>query len=404
MAKISRDDTDKGKFATLDLDANLTIRDDDGNTRPYALTKLETENTEFNRVDIATATVVATETDYYLPEFEDPIDININGVDVYSGYVGGVEPKDEIAFELKCFNATRKLKRTNVNVGIEGAHSVPSKLIENTIMPKTGISDYEININSDIRIEDGESRQPPNQPEDNAVNFSATEMSAMDVIERLAKATESLWWVDGTGMFHFGQPDSDVYELAYVKDASAGKVTPPYRSVKVVGGGEASNTNWSEAQILAKEPVVEKRSLKNAKLAGEKEKIKEQEGEDFDEEEDLNQKQRDAYEVLIGELKEPVFIHRDKSIKSKTEAEAVANSIINELLRQTMQGYVKIVGWAGIEPFDIIEMPDFLGGESYLVQGVKHTLDASKGFETRVEVGGLINRGDEGRVFGVYNK
>jgi len=400
--KIQRGPEQKGKFVTQDVKADLLLKKDTGATKKYELTGLETENTKFNRVDIATATVVPKQTDYYTPEFNDQIDIAINGVPTYSGYVGEVTPKENATFELKCFNAVRKLKTTHINIGTEEKFYFPTSILEGKIVDKVGIKDYEISIGENTEIGTERKSLKEGYSYETPVRFEATEAPAMSVLEKLSEHTNSVWWFDGSGTFHFGEPKTEIYKLSYVKDASAGKTTPPYQSVKVIGGGGASTNSIDKSSLMEKTPTTVARSIKNVKIARQREKIKQEEGDDFNEQEDLTQNQRDVYEVQKGELVEPTFVYRDKSIMSKKEAQAIANAIITKLVTQTMQGYVKIVGWANIEPFDIIEMPDYMGSEQYLVQGVKHTLDTSNGFETRIEVGGLIDSGDEAIEYGAY--
>lgn len=397
---IKRGPDEKGKFATQNVDASITIYEVDDHPRvekEYKLTNLETENTKYGKVDIATATVVPEDSDYYVPEFEDEVYITINDEDIFTGYIGEVTPKENATFEIKCFNDVRKLKTTSVNIGTEEDFVQARKILMNTILPKAGIWNYRVRIDpTNVSIEREQVKTDP--PKDVNVKFEESEVSALSIIDRLAKYTNSVWWIDGSGIFHFGNPQTEFYKLSYVKETSAGKTTPPYRSVKVIGGAEASQSSWGMVHIPSKDPIVATRTIENIRLAEEKEKIQEEEGEDAE----LEKEHQDVYRVKKGETTPPVFTFRDKSIKSGDQADAIANALADKLVQQTRQGWVEIVGWAPVSPFDVIEMPDFLGGARYMVQGVKHTIDSSNGFKTRIKCGGLIYTGSAESVEGAF--
>lgn len=395
MAKIQRGPDEKGKFVTHNVEASISIFDESRDqSKDYKLTDLETELTEYAQVDIATATVVPTETDYYVPRFEDEVAVTVNDEDIYTGYVGDVKEDENGTFELKLFNAIRKLKTTAIDIGTEEEFVLGSDMLTNTILPKVGIPEDKIDIQLDtyIPIPLAHKSIKSEASQDIPVNFEESQAPAIRLVNKIAEATNSLWYVDGSGVFHFGDPDTEIYELSYVLETSVGKTTPPYQSVKVVGGAAASDQNWNEAPLLPIDPTVVFRSIKNVAVAQDREVIKKEEGNEFDPEEDLNSQQLDVFEVLLGELIPPTFVYKDKAIQSKKQAKAIANAVIDKLIKQTQQGWVEIVGWAPLTVFDVIQMPDFMGGESYLVQGIEHNV-TSDGFTTKIHCGGLVDDG-----------
>jgi len=75
---------------------------------------------------------------------------------------------------------------------------------------------------------------------------------------------------------------------------------------------------------------------------------------------------------------------------SLSQAENVANALLARLEEQQKGGWLELVGRENIRPFDDVELPPDLGGETYLVRSVEHTIDSRNGFKTRLDLGGLI--------------
>lgn len=397
VSKIERGPNDKGKFVTQDVSATISINDKSrGLWKDFKLTNLETENTKFGKVDMANATVVPTSTDYYNPRFKDEVKIRINGERVYTGYVGEVKDKKDATFEVKCFNDIRKLQHTSVNINTEEDFVKAGNLLENVVLKEAGVTDYNVQFDKNKLIKlKGDGKTKRESSANTNVKFSQAGKSAMDIIGRIARFTNSIWYVDGSGTLQFGDPETDVYKLSYVIDASAGKTTPPYQSVEVIGGAAASQSSWEDSEDIQKKPIRETRALVNLKNREKSQNIKVSEDE-------LTSSGKDVFRVIEGETREPVYRYKDKAIQTGRHAKAISNALVDELIRQTRQGWVEIVGWAPLNVFDVIEMPSFMGGEQYLVQGVEHTLDTSKGFKTKIQCGGLIASGNESDEVGGY--
>lgn len=396
--KISRGPGDKSKFVHQDIDADIEITDKEtGEELQFKLGGLETQNTIYDKVDMADAIVVPTTTDWNFPSFKDDVEIHLNGETIYSGFVGEVKEYEEwtLAFKVKCFNSLRQLKTTAVDIGTDEDFVMASDMLENVILPRSEITKYNIDLDSLPTIALSNKHIKDQGSFDTPIQFEQDQAQAATLVDRLARHTNSLWWFDGKGTFRFGDPDTEVFKLSYVKDSSAGKTTPPYQSVKVIGSGSASQLpgGWRAGRLIPKRPVKAIRTLENVMNMDTRHQLQHATDDKIDRQE-MDEQLADAYRVKQGDLIEPVFVFRDKSIKTQREANAIANMLINELIQQTRQGWVEIMGWERIEPFDVIEMPDFMGGEQYLVQGVEHTLDTSNGYITKVETGGLVHGGD----------
>lgn len=172
------------------------------------------------------------------------------------------------------------------------------------------------------------------------------------------------WWFDAGNVIHIApDPPTEEVDVPYVLETSAGKQTPPWQQVRVIA-------NHSTAEAAAA-PDVDS----NEALIGKGEPITATAGDGA-----------------------PIYEHVDKSITTEDRAEAVANSIMEELLRQQSGGSVTAVGMEEIRPLDVITLPGNLGGESYLASAVIHKVTNSDGFTTEIECGGLISAGPGGEL------
>lgn len=202
------------------------------------------------------------------------------------------------------------------------------------------------------------------------ITFSNWEPVVSDALDRAAAASHSDWWFDRFGQFHFGprRPNVDIYaySLEYITDASDGKTTPPYQSVRVIGDGVVSEEGWSKSSLIREDPVTSTLTV--------------------------NREQ--------GKLAEPTFVYRNNEINTQQEADNVANKLIQNLIEQSGNGSVTVVGFPEIRPSDAIEMPNTerqpMGGARYGVGEVRHILNAQNGFVTKISVMGLV---DEQEVF-----
>lgn len=254
------------------------------------------------------------------------------------------------------------------NVCVAGERKVRVSELVNIIIEESKIDDYVVNIAQDgIIVGYTEAGTEIRKGYDPEITFSSWELPVKKVLDRAEAASQSHWWFDREGTFHFGPPlpDTDIsaYSLKYIKEASDGKVSPPYQSVQVIGDGVASEEGWSRGALLN-----EQRINANGKV-------------DID---------TDAAELL-----DPVFTYRNMEINTQGEADNIREDILEELRSQQAEGEVTVVGFPELRPLDRIDMPNTdrqpMGGESYGVKEITHRLNTSDGFITKIKVGGLLD-------------
>lgn len=300
--------------------------------------------------------------------------------------------------------------------------TVQASTIVETIVEFANIPEESYNI----RLQDGGyDVGERNIGRDGPIQFQGKYVSVKAALNRVRELTESEWWFDKRGNFYFGAilPDRDVnvHRLKFITDTSAGITTPPYQSVEVVGKGVASSDGW-ESNSSVQEPS--RNIVKRARIAqptGTVEQPVEQENEGTSqggvlgtftgggEEETEEQEIGDTAQKIIieDELSQPVFRYVNAEISTQEQAAGTARSILDELIKQQADGEVTLVGFPEITPFDGLQMPGTagddtvvnnparnqapMGGRQYGVYSVKHRLNASDGFITKVKVSGPTN-------------
>lgn len=208
------------------------------------------------------------------------------------------------------------------------------------------------------------------------------QMTVKEALEKAREAAAAEWWFDKEGVFHFGLPDPTRHNLQYITDTSAGKTTPPYQSVKVIGSGAASQEGFSRTSMEIEDKIV-----KEANLA-----VRESE----------NGKQSIVPDYDPTVLKEPVFEYKNLSVSTDKQAENTVKRIVEDIGEQQAEGKVTVVGFPEVVPLDGIVMPQAtdnngenynprqpMGGYGYNVYKVTHFLNGSDGFTTEIEVSGL---------------
>jgi hypothetical protein len=173
------------------------------------------------------------------------------------------------------------------------------------------------------------------------------------VLKKVARWGDAAWWTTAENVVVVTDEiagETDTHELRYIRDASPGKRTPAYQSVRVVGSSAVSRRGLGYRYLLSSQPII-----------------------------------------ATAGTGSPVFEFRDNDIQSQQQAENVAKALKKRLEAQQKAGWVEIVGREGIRPFDDVQLPPDLGGETYLVSSVEHTIDDRNGFVTRLDLGGLIS-------------
>jgi len=241
-----------------------------------------------------------------------------------------------------------------------------SKLVK-IILESVGITDFEIGL-SDV----GTPVNDTVYAKDTELILTSPWIKAVKGLQLARNMTASEWWFDKEGVFYFGKPDSTLHELKYITDASDGKTTPPYKSVKVIGSGIASEDGYSKVSMESEDKVTFKANIK-PDTEGKLEKVPDD----------------------WPSLREPTYTHRSAEIVTDDQAKEVAKQFISDMSEQQSDGEVTVVGFPEVMPLDGIKMPSGgrqpMGGYEYGVYKVIHRLNSSDGFITKINVSGTSN-------------
>lgn len=248
-------------------------------------------------------------------------------------------------------------------------------LIE-TIMDRLRITDYDINLAEEGFTVTGPEGEKRDIGLNSIIHFEDSFVTVREALTRAREWTNSEWWFDKSGTFHFGAPEPVRHDLRYIIDSSAGKATPPYQSIRLIGSGSASAEGYGRTHM-----EIENRLEENlGKIVIEREIGKK--GGEFV-----------PVEVEVGEGREPTFEYHNLEISTDRQAKAAAKTIIEDLAEQQANGKVTVVGFPEVEPLDGINMPGNskqpMGGFGYNVYKVKHHLNPSDGFITDIHVAGV---------------
>lgn len=238
-------------------------------------------------------------------------------------------------------------------------------------LDKMNIEDYEIELKKDgVTVEGDEGSYTGGY--DRKINITQSRVKISDLFARLREKTESEWWFDKEGTFHFGVPRPTKHELRFITDTDAGKTTPPYQSIRVIGSGSASQEGYSRTNMDIENKIIVE---KNLALSGEGDPTIE----------DLSDDE---------EPKEPVFEYRNLEVSTDEQAEATAKKVAEDLGEQQEDGTITVVGFPEVVPLDGVLMPNTeeqpMGGRGYNVYKVVHRLNNSDGFITKIHVAGVI--------------
>lgn len=325
----------------------------------YELIEMTTDINRYTEVDKVSPVVVDRNFEDE-PSHNDPAQVWINGVKIFEGWVNQVKYKEDGSFELMLLNDLFYTKNRNVTLSITDEQTPLSDVVA-TICEEVGV-DYNVDLTWETQDDDG-----------NAVDFNTqieeTESKASKVLDKLAKKSNSDWWFDNNNVLQFGLPNSEVHEVEYIINSDAADKLPPYRGVVVVGDSSVSEYGWNASKLESQFPLITSIGIA----------FDEGKGEWF----------------FVDKALEPSFTLKDKQIRTKKEAEFTANKLAEELLKQVKSGTVEFVATqrnndAEIDALDIIEVPDYFGGEKYFVGRINHSVSSSDGYTITVECEGLV--------------
>lgn len=182
-----------------------------------------------------------------------------------------------------------------------------------------------------------------------------TDTTCLEAVETVTRNQGWYWYVDAENVVHVvSELEPETHELEYVTETTAGLQTEPYRQVIVTGGNQMS---MEEGEDTSQQHLLSK-----TKVQG-----------------------------IAGDPDGPAYRFYDSSIHTARVAQNVAIEILLEFKRQRATGEITIVGDPAIRPHDVVQMPEVLGGEQYIVSSMAHKLSNSDGFLTTIGVGGLVD-------------
>lgn len=214
---------------------------------------------------------------------------------------------------------------------------------------------------------------------DSLTNVPITTENSEGALTRVVEASNAVWDVDRFGTFTIGAPDPDAeiptavqsHKLRYITESDAGRRSPMWKSVKVIGDGVVSKNGWEASAQINENPEVYGKDIQG------------------------RQRAERATDEREAELTEPTFVYRNMEISTTKEANNVLNKIVDELREQLAGGTVTVVGHPEVWPGDAVEMPDAgdqpFNAERFIVNKVVHRLNNTDGFLTKIEVGGQTN-------------
>lgn len=266
-------------------------------------------------------------------------------------------------------------KQYNIGTGVTySPRTIKASKMINIVAENIGLSGDEVNINmKEGGVTYGTDGGEYTMGIDYVLGINQPDPTIRDILETVRNITRSEWWFSKDGTFNFGAfPPPAKHELRYITDSSAGKTTPPYQSVKIIGSGIASSDGYPRLHMQPEEEIVVAKEITL--------------------DENGNPEIKDGT-ADPENLKDPVFTYRNKEISTDAQAKSVANRLIDDLKEQQASGTIQTVGFPEVEPLDVVKMPDTkkqpMGGEAYTVYTVIHKLNNSDGFKTEIEVGGL---------------
>ena len=246
-------------------------------------------------------------------------------------------------------------------------------------------------------------------------SFDANDDSCWKLLNKISIKTDWTWYVDAFDRIWLasdiysnqsasgrennvvdangGEPDSrrpmQTKQLQYITDHSDGLEVPPYQKVVVTG----DNVNVAEQLNDAAEEAI-----------GEPIEDITDEETDVDAASPINVRLSKKPAIGAAETDlytegDPIFAYSDKSIKTNDQAVNTAKQILKNFRQKQKGGEITVAGRADIRPFDIVQMPqadanEQFFGEEYLVYKLKHTVDSSNGFTTKIFCGGLVDDGE----------
>lgn len=275
------------------------------------------------------------------PAKDGELQIDLNDITVFTGDVKNVTPEEGDSVTITGVDAIKKLLKTKIRVNFDDAYL--GEMIDKVM-----------GFVPDVEYEHDFPRPVKGSP-----NFSKRPLT--EIINQITRLGDVLWWIDTENVLQIKDVDSEIHKLDphfIEEEPTAGEEESPYQKVIVYGESPASHSA-SDSQLGGHGTghIIAKRKISASAGSG-----------------------------------EPVYRHESNQIRTKEQAQIAAEAILKEFRMQRASGNIGIIGeGAPIRPFDVIEMPEELNNEQYLVSGIKHTFSNRDGFISDVNCGGLID-------------
>jgi len=319
----------------------------------YSVEEITVKRDRFDFAGKTTATV------YRGDEGEDGVErdaqftATLNGKLVFTGEVDLVKPDEEGSLVIEAFNAYRPLQQTTIS---DSYTDKSSRAIAKEVIEAAG-QEAVVNLSTEPLRPGGaaaEAIATGTAAEENAATYSVQNQPVTKILSNLAPLAGGVWYVNKQNQVvltdNYRRTEHSGDQLL---EASAGKRSRSYRSVRVVGTSPASLTGKDGAAYFARELPV----------------------------------------ASVGRGG-PTLKVTDKHVRTAQQAKNMATELFKELQRQRKGGHIDLVGDATIQPTDLVVMPEQFGSDEYFVNGIEHQMANNTGFETRVMCGAPVGAGD----------
>lgn len=308
-----------------------------------------------------------------------PGTVFINGVQMASGELHNGEENGEGSYAFTFYNALRHLRQSTITASFENAN------IRDVITQIFGAAvvsfQFDLTPLTEVNVEYATDEDPSLRQY--LVTEEFTDVPCLRALERVLQSVKWYWYVDRTNTvqiidgFEYDFADEYpfdrlgngdglslptgrrflIHDLEFVLDASPGKLTPSYQKVVVIGSASASGASTTRGHMATQDPI------------------------------------RGVATSEQFEPGDPTFTYRDQIIDSDENAQKAADAILDQFRAQQTGGWVEVVGHPYVRPFDVITMPEHLGGEQYLVADVEHHVadGITEGYITRIKCAGLVD-------------
>lgn len=301
-------------------------------------TELKVETNRFK--ETGTAEIVGIWNGDEDPERRETIRIKVNDIRIFKGSIEKVSDEGDGAISIEANDIIKKLIRLKYTKTYQ---QIPARRIVQDVCQEVKAQNV-IDLSGDTQVSPDYKDTP-----------------GTSILDQVAKWTDRAWWVDAANIVHVESIEPTVYNIGsefILEDPTAGQKNPPYEKVIVYGDDPASRSESGDSpggqeahHMLSKNQIV----------------------------------------ATAGEG-EPVYKYESKQIKTKKQADRVANSILKEFKRQSAIGSVTIVGEGiPIRPLDVIKLPDRIDSNKYIVSSIKHTFNNQDGLISDINVGGFVD-------------